>query len=200
MPHFECGDRGSSPRGGSNSLCRCSSAEERRSHTAKVGCSIQPTGTSSAMSSRRRARLALRRPSNPCGSSTVRTPECESGDARSIRAPGTKYPDQTSGRLTEDVLVRVQLRRPWGCSSAEERRSPKPCQRGFDPCHPCHLSLCVMSYRKAAFVHVHREGHRSSPARYCQILGVHHCGCGTCFNLLKNKAFPRSNLLGPVRD
>src|SRR5258705_7509164 len=29
--------------------CRCSSAEERRSHTAKVGCSNQPTGTNPAV-------------------------------------------------------------------------------------------------------------------------------------------------------
>ena len=29
--------------------CRCSSATEQRSHTAKVGCSSQPTGTNPAV-------------------------------------------------------------------------------------------------------------------------------------------------------
>ena len=116
---------------------RCSSAEERRSHTAKVGCSNQPTGT------------------NPCGSSVARTPECESGGRRFDSVPRDHFcavhpgPGQRGHRQsmprTASMDCGLASRRPGmtdlprGCSSAEERRSPKPRQRGFDPCLPRQL-------------------------------------------------------------
>ena len=62
---------------------RCSSAEERRSHTAKVGCSNQPTGT------------------NPCGSSVARTPECESGGRRFDSVPRDQISDGRCRRRTD---------------------------------------------------------------------------------------------------
>jgi hypothetical protein len=102
---------------------RCSSAEERRSHTAKVGCSNQPTGT------------------NPCGSSVARTPECESGGRRFDSVPRDQISDGRCRRRTDQHRPSVLCHPSFegGCSSAEERRSPKPRQRGFDPCLPRQL-------------------------------------------------------------
>src|SRR5215813_4455333 len=62
--------------------CRCSSAEERRSHTAMVGCSIQPIGTNR----------------QPCGSSVARTPDCGSGDGGSTPSPGTNSAQPTGAK------------------------------------------------------------------------------------------------------
>jgi hypothetical protein len=53
-------------------------------------------------------------------------------------------PQGPAGRLMKGCPPKLQRRRanssdvpfPRGCSSAAERRSPKPRQRGFDPCLP----------------------------------------------------------------
>jgi hypothetical protein len=89
-------------------------------------------------------------------------------------------PQGPAGRLMKGCPPKLQRRRanssdvpfPRGCSSAAERRSPKPRRRGFDPCLPRQFS---------------GRSCRSSPPEHR-------------FKLLKTKAEFRSNLLGLSRD
>jgi hypothetical protein len=176
IPAFQAGETGSIPVGSAISLplrltagCRtlnavivvrihegerrCSSAEERRSHTAKGGCSNQPTGT----------------------------------NFESELIPAVV---QWSERLNVNQVTHVRFvpQGPIerGCSSAEERRSPKPRQRGFDPCLPRHPNRLGFDRRP-------RKPGRSPPP-------VHGFFPQNGGNLLKNKAFFRSNLLALMRD